>query len=141
MTPPCSRNVLHMVYVENLIYERLYVWLMQARLNAYAGRIEYTYDLVETADSKTHRDPLSAGDGVRGRCQSEVEQKLFARPEGSSLHVREDAGTESPDCTLTGKKYAVGASEIEAESRACQDCRWHDGVWVFDCGAHIMYTS
>ena len=97
---------------------------------AYAGRIEYTYDLVETA-----------GDGVRGRCHSEVEQRLFARPEGSSLHVREDAGTVSLDCTLTGKKYAVGASEIEAESRACQDCRWHDGVWVFDCGAHIMYTS
>ena len=92
--------------------------------------LEYTYDLVETA-----------GDGVRGRCHSEVEQRLFARPEGSSLHVREDAGTVSLDCTLTGKKYAVGASEIEAESRACQDCRWHDGVWVFDCGAHIMYTS
>ena len=32
MTPPCSRNVLHMVYVENLIYERLYVWLMHAML-------------------------------------------------------------------------------------------------------------
>ena len=108
---------------------------------AYAGRIEYTYDLVDTADSKTHRDPLSAGDGVRGRCQSQVEQKLLARPQGSSLHVREDAGTVSLDCTLTGKKYAVGASEIEAESRACQDCRWHDGVWVFDCGGNIMYTS
>ena len=97
---------------------------------AFSGHVEY--DLVTTAPSKAHQ---ACG----------VSQTLSARQVGANNHAAENKRSESQrsslDHTLTRKKYAVGATEIEAESRTCQDCQWHDGVWLFDCGAHIMYTS